>query len=114
MHGNFDSTQTLDSGGTGVTVTGWVCWDRTSGEPNSCTVTVEIKQTSGPGSAKAKGTSGSYPKGAPGAHIQWSAHAISEDGDALHAGGAEAIGWIKDPSGHTVFQWSANPVTLQS
>jgi hypothetical protein len=109
MHGNFDGTGTLGSSGANVTVSGWVCWAGTAGEPSTCKVTVEVKQTSGPGSAKAEGTSVQYSKPpAPGAHVQWTATATSS-GHALGAGTAEAEAWIKDSQGHTVFKWPASP-----
>src|SRR4051794_21565889 len=86
VHGNFDNAQTLNNGGHGVTVTGWVAWDAKAGEPDTCRVTVEVTQTSGPGSAKAYGESPFYPRHDPDVHVPWSAPATTpRNGDALRA-----------------------------
>ena len=104
MHGNFDPTANLDGGG-GATVTGWVAWDGAPGEPSSCHVRVEVKQTSGPSSRRAKGTSSSYPQAPNGQHVAWSAPAAKIGSNALQAGAADVEGWIEDGSNHVFFQW---------
>ena len=113
MHGNFDLTAKLDSGGTGATVTGWACWDGNPGEPSSCLVRVEVKQTSGHGSPKAKGQSGSYQRQGPGVHVPWSAPAAITGTDPLRLGAADVKAWIEDSSGHVYFQWDTT-ITLVS
>ena len=112
MHGNFDQLQQLDGTG-GVTVTGWICWAGVPQEPDSCTVTVEIKQSSGPGNSEADGTSAPYARpGKDGEHVEWTAQATCQRG-ILEPGPADARGWVKDSQGHTVFHWPASqPVTL--
>jgi hypothetical protein len=106
MHGNFNDGDPLNPGGNGATVSGWVAWDKHDTGPASCSVTVEVKQSSGPGSAKAKGTSPSYNEQRADQHVPWSANCALENGSGpLQAGSAEATGWIKDPNGQTVFQW---------
>jgi len=114
MHGNFDPQGNLDGGG-GAIVTGWVAWDNIAGEPGACHVRVEVKQTSGPNSRMAKGTSGSYPPPqAPLARtdrVPWSAGARKTGSNALQAGAAEVEGWIEDATGHVYFQWKTT-ITL--
>jgi hypothetical protein len=108
MNGNFDGTGTLVSGGTSVTVSGWVSWAGTAGEPSTCRVTVRVKQKSGQGSADGEATSDEYSEAAPGQHVGWTTEAVSS-ADPFHPGSADAEAWIKDSQGHTVFKWSANP-----
>lgn len=110
MHGNFDPTAVLDSGG-GATVTGWVAWDDEPPEPSSCHVRVEVKQTSGPGSRRAKGTSDSYQQAPKDQRVDWSAPAAKTGSDSLEPGAADAKAWIEDSAGHVYFQWGTT-VTL--
>ena len=110
MHGNFDPTAKLDGGG-GATVTGWVAWDDDPPEPSSCHVRVEVKQTSGPGSRKANGRSGSYPQAPKDDRVPWGAPAAKTGSNALQAGAADVEGWVEDSSGHVFFQWKTT-ITL--
>ena len=108
MNGNFDGAGALSSDRTRVTVTGWVSWVGTAREPSSCTVTVEVKQTSGPGSADAAGASAKYNEAAPGQRVAWTATTNSSDDDPFHPGPADAEAWIDDSQGKTVFHWPAS------
>jgi hypothetical protein len=112
MHGNFDPTAQLDDDGAGATVTGWVAWDGKAGDPSSCHVRVEVKQTSGPGSRKAYGKSDSYQQAPKDQHVAWSAYAEKTTGsDDLEPGAADVKAWIEDSSRHVFFQWDTT-ITL--